>query len=460
MVTAQELIDEASKEHPVFNWRNVRRALIILTVIAVFLAATLSGALGAEMTQNVTIKSTQVPYNTTYQLNLSLSPNQTIFLNRTDNESRINLTFPANVTLDENQTSVIVLIAGVVNDENITGNETMSAAINITNDLNDVSLMWWLNANIMLVVSQNESLNATVNQSSNVTNNVSVNASPYVQLINNNYVVNVTSNLLPMSGNLSYEIGGLENSTLNITCEQGIITCPNSTTFGNNNKTTFQIGYRIPITMPDGTYVYGVNFTTGNVTRSTNITFVISEPGIEALRYQFSPDCFVLVPGENYSTVKYDCIIAEEDFNIRRLSQYLERMKALQQNQTYCQPVVNQTTEYIVKGDIAATMMDELNTCRSERDKATGDLGTAQEMVGKMGLNLTDMTNKYLANESDALKDAFDFKVRTAKENDLIRQYYNKRFWTWTILQWGFTLLLIGVAIWYANFRKNKWGGF
>lgn len=398
----------------------------------------------ADVASNVSINYTQLPYVTTYVLNLTLQENATISFFRSDNESLLNVSFPESVFLNASNNASVNITTTVL-QHNVSGNETLHARLLLSNDANNITVMFEEEVQI------NHNPPATIEEATVFD----------VRVVNGGFQVNVTSNLLPLDGTLVFQVVGLANATMNITCPTtGFLQCPTTAVFGDDNSSNVSIAYHIPITQADGNVSYQVSFQTGNITRTTDVTFYITEPTLEALSYVFRPDCFVDVPGENYSAVKYDCIQEEEEFNIRRLTQYLERIKALRNTTAYCSPEQINTTQYIVAGQVDKVIYDEYNVCKDERKLLNDQLTQSADVLHQAESSAGLCQGQLLQNESVALQEAFAYKRDADVMVEQARSYFVGRFWTWTFWQWGVTIIILFSMVWYNNHRREKWAGW
>jgi hypothetical protein len=417
----------------------------LFAIYAVMVILTVASALAADLEYTATVNSSSLPFGANYSLALTLAPNQTVFLSRTDNESRINVSFPNATFLNETNTTNIT-IAIMVPAYNVTLNESLIAGLNITNTLNNLTFSWMANITVL---------------ADNGTNASNGTPSLVVRVINGDYVVNITSNLLPIEGNLSYEVQGPAGGLLNISCPgDSYLSCPNQTVFEADNVSRFSIRYRIPITQPDGIVLYTVNLSSENTTRQSNITFVITEPDINQMTFVFREDCFVEVPGENYSTVKYDCILEQEEFNLRRLAQFLERIKALRNSSAYCSPeIINESkTEYVVAGQVDKVIVDNYEACTAEKTKLQASYDTTTELLHSCQEQRGVCQDMLSKNETDAMLEAFAYKEKARRESEASREYYNKRFWKWIGYEVVIVIILFIIGVWYTNYHRNKWG--
>jgi hypothetical protein len=396
----------------------------------------------ADWQYNITLNASQMPYISDITHTFA-APEGALLMIRDDViDSRLRITWRNDMLANaSNETTVVFLV--VVNEQNITQNMSLYERFNISNTIDNATEYYAIN--ISIIAPELPVINETF------TNEISI--------INNDWQVNLTSNLLPFRGDFKYEIKGLPGAVLNISCNDSIILeCPGQQRFDTDGYAKFTIKYHVPITQQDGNYTYDITLSSGNLTKVTRVYLTVTDPTIDMLSYVFQDSCFVPVEGQNYSAVKYDCIEEQEDFNLRRLAQFLERLKAMRNASLYCQPEVK--TEYVVTGEVDKTIYDEYLVCKSERASLNTQVITSGEQLNSLQSSYSDLQERFNKNESETMIQAFAYR----KNADLMvareKSMYSKKYWTHTI--WTMILIVSCVfgMLWYNHRKSTYWFGW
>lgn len=413
--------------------RRFFKLVVIVLLAIVLVTGTLLGALADPVVEGFVINGSEIPFERDVLLNVTLSFNHSLFVERIDDEDRLNIIFP-NVTVfvnDSEQITFHVLLA-----DEVSYSDSLVSLFNLSSDLNNVSFLYSIVINVTV---PNQSV---VNDSSGF----------FINLVGGDYLVEITTDLLPKNGSLSYAVHGLAGSLLNISCDPGWIVCPESSVFDDGNLTSFVVDYLIPINALLGNHSYNIVLSTENISRNTSVVFSVIEPDINLLSYQFGDDCFREVDG--LLLVTYDCLQAQEEHNIRRLSSVMARLRTLQ-NDSYCDP--EKITKYVLAGDINKTVWDDYTTCRSERTDVTSMLREANDQVLSIQNDYDICQTKLLLNESTCLSNVFSTGVRMKKEAEEYKAGVWKGVWTLIIV----ILILFGLIFagnyWYKSKKQEAW---
>lgn len=409
----------------------------LLLYVAVLIAFTLVAISSVEAVEDSFVVSDEdLPYNTTVNLTLRLPENNTAFLNRTDSESRLVIEYPSEVSFESNETTVRFNVT--VSDYEVYFNQTLNATFNITNTANSNSIEYLIQAN---VTTKKQLLNDT----SNFT----------VYLLNDEFVVNITSNLLPFSGELEYRLRGEPNGTVNVSCE-GWLSCPSSVVFPSDSNTTrVLIDYTIPLNAPIGNTTYEVNLTSPNNTRTQKVTFIVKEPGVNLISYTWNDDCFKPIGDELY--LDYDkCWQEYEEFQIERLSQIISRARSLS-NKTIQEICPTPEPEYVIAGSYDDELRDEVRQLRDSNADLSRGLRTANGQVESLTYQLEECRDTELQNQTEVLASAFSEALQIRDNAEAYRSQQVSRGWSafWTILLFIIVGLVIAGVI--LGRRRNKW---
>jgi len=393
------------------------------------------------------VNETAIPLKVMNNLTLTLEENATATIERIDNESRLVIDYPQEVNFI-NVTEKLIEFGVDIIDFVLEEDTMLKAEFLISNDRNNITSQYILAVNVTAV-------NVTA-----YTQPDFIEISQYnITILNGDFIVNITTDLLPMKGNLFYRVRGRPETPYNISCEdhQYIRVCPKTGTFDSTGMSDFNITYYVGMSAPLGSSEASVNISDGNWTRETKIIFVLSEATVEMMTYVFRDECFVSIPGQTYLAVTYDCLMEQEEFNIRRLTHFIERQRALANTSGYCEPEIK--TEYIIGGSVNDTIYEELSICRDDR-KGLNNL------LANVTMKSMDCENRYneahaalMNNESECLQSTFAKAVSIKDEAEKAEKRATRRWW----LRFFITILLVALAwlviTWLRGHRKQRWSG-
>lgn len=410
------------------------KKIILIIISIVMLGFTIKCAL-ADVTQNFTINASNSSDYVLTNINISLQENATVFINDVTNETKINSTYPSSVFFG-NATEVIINFTFKPAVE-FNKSDNIGLVFNISNDVNNNSFFYIVELHINI-----DEINYTELISHH-----------FISVIEGNYEINYTTDLLPTTGQLKYEIGGVVNDTLNITCSEGYLDCPINSTFGSDNKTTFYVNYSLPI-LSNQTITYDVNLTTYNVSKHTTVTFIITEPGILFKRYEWRDECFIERDG--VITVTYDCILEYEEYNIRRLRDYLDRLSEMR-NETITCGEPETITEYVYSGSLQESVYQDYTDCKIDRSNINDELDTCRSDYSECLLNLSDSNNNWLERNTKIVQEMLSAQTRHDKET---KDTEHKAFWT---IFWVVLIVIICVILFFVirfaiiHMKKDRW---
>jgi hypothetical protein len=386
---------------------------------------------------NLSVNESMVPYSNNLSLQVELVPNATIFINKLSGD--LNVSFANNVSLGD--ASFVNLSFFVnFNPVNLSVPLLLNASFNISNNFSDVSYLY----NIYLNYTPSDSF---------LRNLSGVNESwiLFVNVLNGDYLVNITTNFLPLQKTLTYNISGTPNASLNISCSGDWLSCPSQTFFDSSGRNIFDVVANLPLSATDGEHRFNISFSMGNITLVRNIVFFVSEPDISLLSYQFTDKCFVTYNGVLLVTL--ECINEKEQFDIKRISQYLDRIKALQNQSTEaCKPKQVNFTEYVVVGDVDKDLKLELDTCRVSANKKDELITSASQEFNNLNTNFGVCQQALANNESTCLQNVFNTSVALKKDAEDSKKHYQRVF----IWENVFLVLLIVSIILGSLFYKSK----
>jgi hypothetical protein len=388
------------------------------------------------------VDDTDLPLNFSTVLEFNLAENYTVFLSRVDSEPLLEVEYP-NASIVGSNGSVLIVFEVSVLDYDPLFDDVLTAEFLITNDANSNKVSY------KLEVYVNSSIEV-IEESSNFT----------VFLLNDEFVVEITTNLLPKKGVLPVELLGVPFGIANVSCT-GWLSCPSSIVFPQDgNKTILNVNYTIPLNAPLGNTTYSFTVNTTNVTRTQNVVFRVKEPGLDLISYTWNDDCFK--PIGNQLFLDYDkCWKAYEEFQIKRLSQIIQRarMSADETLESFC-PDPEVITEFVVTGDIAEESYRELRLLREQNVELTESNSRSSRMVAILTESLDECRGKTIDNSTAVLASAFSEAVRIQREAEEYERAQRalgyRNFWI------GFgivvsVLLLVGMIL---SARRRKWEGW
>lgn len=381
-------------------------------------------------------------HNYTLSLNVTLSPGYNLSIAPINVSSRLDHIFPSTVYF--NDTTELVNFTIRLNDIFLI-NSSLNSTFLLSNDLNSNIFNYSIITNITanpIVTVENDS---------------------YINIIDGDYIVNISENLIPKSGYLDYTVFGNYGDSLNITCLIGSwLVCPPTQYFNTDDKAIFTIYYDIPSDTSSGQHIQHIYFRTSNLTLNKSIYFNIKEPEYLYEIFQFTDDCFKYV-GDNELTITYECIQAQEEFNVRRLSETITRIRA-ELNES-CINSENEI-EYIVVGNIDEDIYNELTTCKSDLSKLNDKYDLKRVDYDNSQTTISTLNKKIMDNETECLSNAVSLSARLQqearnKEDALLieKQSYKKSVWGGI-----FGIIILGGIIYgilhYLKLRRNgSWLG-
>ena len=435
--------EEIKKER--FDKLKKRAKFVAMVIIAVALLLITFKTSCGLMTDNVTINSTQLPHNRLFNLNVTLGVNNTLYIERVDTESRLDISYPEFKTFADDSEMISFNVSIT---ENITDNATIVSLFNLTNSVNNNSYIYSIVYNYIYVPADETEENTTIIEDKEF----------FVTIIDGNYLINITTNLLPKEGKLHYDIGGLAGETLTISCPKGWLDCPDDAVFNSNNRTKFDIKYRVPLSAKKANNTYTINLTSGNITRKTKVTFQITEPDITFMNYVFPEDCFVSLDNSDLLAVKYDCVLESQKSIIDNAILYLKN-KRNSLNESFCGEIcpVKTETEYVMVGNISKSVRDDYDICRNDRDNYKFSLNKCLDTKGRLITNISDLKNALANNETECLSSVFDTSVQLKTEAEEFKAKTNKDFWFWMVGVHFTEILIVFIFIWYKKHSKEAW---
>lgn len=424
--------------------KKMKNKIILLVLIVLIILVPV--VLGAEYKVNDTkvLNSSNLPYNQIFNLNVSLLENETIWIDRLDNLSEIDVVYGNEFNLSSNDLSID--FNATINDFDFTENTTISAVFNITNSYNNNSIIYYIIYDVeyisLLVKEEIYELSSLDGDKS----------------------FEITSNLLPKVGLYSYNFKGVAGETLFIDCpEDSFLTCPSFKIFDNNNETTFDIEYFLSSELEIDTYNYGINFRMGNKSIDRRIVVVVKEPSLEFKEYIFDESCFKKVEGELNLSVSLDCISDQQNFLRKQQLEFFEALRLGLNKSEYCDDYIVYEDNFVIVGNVSEDIYNELRSVRTEKGLINSELNRCTDNLEQCTKDLKNNNTRISLNAFDLINDNNDLidkeKENLSSEKSEFESYktkYNKSVRNFYILM--FFVILILIYLFLMNKQKSKFG--
>ncbi len=386
--------------------------------------------------------TTELPKKGSVPLTIILPENSTLYIERVDNESQFDIKYPSEVFF--NQSEINLWFNYTILDEFVT-NSTLESFFELTSDAHNNTY----NYSIIAQITYNEPpLYETEDQF-------------FLNILNGQFYINITTDLLPKSGSLNYELAGSYNTTINITCpKDSWLTCPDTQRFGADNKSKFSVSYTIPLDASSGVYNQTLIFETGNVTKASIVTFEVRLPDLILKPYEFTEECFQESDSGDM-LVTYDCILKQEEHNNRRLSQLINSMRKEAENCSCPEP----EEVYIIQGNIDESTWQYYVSCKSDLEAKRKEYTQCNDQRKTCNANLENKQTEYekcskklLNNESTCLENTFATAVEYKRTADEVKEAADKArksaYWKvfWILLV---VFIMIAITVLYAWYLKT-----
>jgi hypothetical protein len=409
------------------------KKIILAIIVIALLIFTVIGAARADSNHSVLLNSSNVPLvDYGLVLNLSVSPYSIVGVERLDNVSDVGVAFNESFVVG-NISSFPLVFNISFNGSNVSLNRTLS--FNLTSNATHLFSLH----KIFLFYNHTRSDDL-----------VNISGESYMTVLNGDFVLNYSADLLPVKGFLDYEVAGLYGDKLLISCSDGWISCPLVKTFGVDNKTVFQVDYQVPISAGLGSHSFDVNLSMGNLSRSTKVVFNIAKANVEFSSFEFEDSCFVPTSG-GVLTVTYDCILEKEEHDIKRLADYIEKIRG-QYEEDWCLPEEVNNTEYVVVGDVDADVKGLFDSCVADKDNVNNKLSETSGMLSQCNYDLGVCQDTIFNEESSCLSSVFNASVVMKQNSERHRRN------TYLILVCLVVVLLISWFVYNWIIKSGKEG--
>jgi len=432
----------------------IKKIIIVLLILV-----SINSIYSTNITKEINLTYSQIPYTSVDSFLLQLSPNETLYFsdlnvtnsingsNNTINNSYsqyLTMSYPFNHTFGVNETNYTLNINYLVNNFQMNYNSTISIYKNvfINNSLNNITTSIFYKFNIFRNIS-----NVTT-----ITNNSQVYD---VQITNNGYNITISSNTLPKVGSVDFTITGTPLQSGTVTYCGEFLTCPTNFIFDSSGNVVLKINYNIPYGQAIGTYTRVFAIQSNNTFKQGTVIFNIISPQYVIEHYVYQDSCFL-----NKQTM-IACVREQQNFDSKRLSDFINQ---IMKNDTTTCPKVNETIKYVMQGEINNDLKTLYNSC-------TNDLNSSKTQITELLKDLKGLrveNSKLLESKDNILSDsnlqvknaqdkAFEVKINSEKNiknekqnsNDLINWWIN--FILWSI---GISSLC---AYFIYRYAKDNW---
>jgi hypothetical protein len=349
---------------------------------------------------NIVLNGDVLNSNTSLKINVTLQENATLFIDLVESDDRLLYEYDKVVYFENNSKELEFIF---IKNENFVNSTNTNAIFNLTSNVNSNNVL--INVSILI----------------NVSDLFEESSSSFVDIVNGEYKIEISTNLIPKTGTLNYEINGNYGDLLSIDCSsKNWFSCPKEKTFNSNNKTTFSVSYSIPSDALIGTFKYPIIVNTSNLTISQNVTFVIFEPELTLNQYVFKDTCFKeLDNGE--LTVTYECLLEKEEHDIRRITQIINKVR--EQRNISCN--VDPEIEYVFTGRIEDDLLTLYNNCQDDLSSARisvsnyqSDLSQKEKDLRICNSDKKTAQEQLINNESTCLETVFETSVKLKEKAD------------------------------------------
>lgn len=401
-----------------------------LVLLLLFSCLLISFVSAVDVTGNDTFvfNSSLLPVNGSFNLELTVVPNETVFLSLLSNDANISFFYEDNYST--NSSLLNLSVPFTVNTLNIFSDEYFNTTFLINNTFSNVSLYYTLFFNIVFDESVNTGDNGAIFYVSD----------------GGTQGINISDNFLPVvNHSYSYELLGVKGDNVSVSCSEWFV-CPEIIFFGDDNVSRFEVFLSIPETVSMGNYSLFVNFSNSVINRSTVFPVNIYESSFSYDVFVFTDDCYhVGSDGSKYLTL--DCA--------ERMTSYYRAVsdEALEYYRNYEFPTCENitVTEYVLSGNVEDDFRDlydktviDRDTCLADKSVLSSDKGICQSNLASTNNDLSNCQDDlFIArgesldtsfNEKTACLDAIDQAMKDVKSK-------NKRF------AWRVFFCLLGVLL-------------
>jgi len=399
--------------------------LVIITIVSVFAFANVNDTLRVNFSS--------LPVSGSFNLSISAVSNTSVYLDQFIFNDHVNLSFPSVFFFNDTDSAIIPIFYSVdyLVSENVSLVVGLFGNSTFTSNYFHYKLFFNIVDDFMVV---NESSVSDV------------------RVLNGDYFINTSSNLLPLNGSLSYSVSGVPGKRADVSCS-GWLSCPVSILFNSEGVSSFDVVYLVPLDVIVGSYVDQINFSVGNSSRQSFVRYIISDPDVSVKSFVWSDDCFSL-DADGRSVVSYNCMIEYQDYQLNTWSKILR----LSRDECTCENNTVVETEYVVVGDVDQDVYDELVICRDERNNYLNKYNDCNVLKVSGDNMVIKLKNQLLRNDSVLMASTI---AKSIIMNSMAEEKVRSNNIRWIIVLSSFIvigLLIVGIVYWFVNvFKKNNW---
>lgn len=312
----------------------------LLFGLIIFMLATSVSAY--DEIDTITVDSNSLPFSGTFDLALNFTENHTIYLAQYEDNANLEVMFPSEVFFDGVSEKVVKINYTVLKHDLIV-DKILVDAFNLTNSYNNNSATY---ATEVTVIANN-----TISLDS--VNSFSINP--------NGHTLNVSWDLLPVSGEAKFRVNG-DGDYLNFSNCDEWLQCPDVTML-TNGTSVIDLAYTVPYTAELGTRIATFDLIGNNTNMTVNVTFNVVSPKLsipessldrtECLQYWDDQEAFD------------NCIAEKQALENEYYAQLLALAKSKQSN--YTKEV--EVEKIVMAGSVDEELKVLYDSCMSERDR-------------------------------------------------------------------------------------------
>jgi hypothetical protein len=415
-----------------------------MKLIIIFLAMILlSSAVYADISKDINYNLQDLPVTSSISFNFSLQPNSTIFFQQMLNNSKVSLQFPANITLNENNSIANFIVNYTIPffAEYNTSVTTLPTTIATTNTIN--SNIFLINLNFVIATPP------PINNNTNQTN-----ITPSMTMLDNGKVVEIQS-FTASEFNRTHlvTILGTNGTNLTITCGS-FLTCPTNLTIPQSGTVNITAKIYIPKGQLPGNYTSFFRVKALNVT--SEITFRIFVSG---------EDIYNIILYDIWNQTCYDsaenlanCYKLQAKYNADVANALIERLRAGNMS-AVCgnATITNQLTKYVEVGNVDPQLYQSYQTVLTKYNQLVTNYNQISNenhkcIVDKANIQV-DVEQRTAVLETEFAKKQQDLIIQNELTKDKDKQKLRTTF-EWIL---GLILIVLLGFIMLGMYLESNW---
>lgn len=388
--------------------------------------------------ETVIYNISELPVTGYFALNFSLAPNESIFFTPVFNDPKTQITYPAQITLDENTTiAQWYLNYSIPFFTDYSDNYTIiEDLIGVTNNINNNLVLLKLNYKILHPPLWNHTEAEE----------------PYLYLTDGGKQVIVnTFSAVDLNQSHAININAPNGAIINVSCGQ-FLSCPDQVIVDNNNKTSVVVRIFVPKGQAGGNYSSFATVSTGNSTGTVNFTINVRLDDIANLILYDIWDESCYESPERLA----ECYKIQARYNSEIANALLKRLQA---GNYSCEDItkVNETIKYVEVGNIDPELLRDNQQLREKYNTLSKDYSALSTKFGSCMSENTELQTK-VQDETEMLSNEFILK-RSSLERETIEQQIEARKEMTRKLNWIIGILFFFfLTIYFGGiYLENQW---